>query len=139
MIPIPRNSHAASAKRRVAVIHSASTRPATSAPTANAKGTVNSVYPEYSIGGWIIIDGCRSSGLSPLPSAGATPTSNGDTANTSSAAKNVAKPASTAVATGVTSRIRFLVRNSTAVDHSASSHTQSSSDPSCEDHTAAAL
>ncbi len=40
---MPRNSHAPSAKRRVAVIHSASTRPAASAPTANANGTVNSV------------------------------------------------------------------------------------------------
>ena len=43
---MPRKSHAASAKRRVERIHSASTRRATSAPTANANGTANSVYPE---------------------------------------------------------------------------------------------
>jgi hypothetical protein len=42
---MPRNSQAASAKRRVAVIHSASTRRSMSAPIANANGTVNSVYP----------------------------------------------------------------------------------------------
>ena len=40
---MPRNSQAASAKRRVARIHSASTRRAISAPTANANGTANSV------------------------------------------------------------------------------------------------
>ena len=38
---------------------------------ANAKGTAHSVYPEYSIGGWIIMLGWRSSGFSPLPSGGA--------------------------------------------------------------------
>ncbi len=43
---MPRKNHAASAKRRVAVIHSASTRRTRSAATANANGTVNSVYPE---------------------------------------------------------------------------------------------
>ena len=35
-------------------------------------GTAHSVYPEYSIGGWIIMLGWRSSGLRPLPSGGAT-------------------------------------------------------------------
>ena len=69
---MPRKNQAASAKRRVARIHSASTRRAISAPTANANGTANSVYPEYSIGGWIIMLGWRSSGLRPVPSAGAT-------------------------------------------------------------------
>src|SRR4051794_7549205 len=139
-MPIPSNSQAASAKRRVAVIHSASTLRTTSAPMANAKGTVNSVYPEYSIGGWIIIDGWRSSGLRPVPSAGATAlVTNGDAANTSSPAKNEPKPASTAVATGVTSCIRLRVKNSTRLDHSASSQTHSSSEPSCEDQTAAIL
>src|SRR3954462_10053338 len=68
---MPRNSQAASAKRRVAVIHSASTLRAASAPISNAKGTVNSVYPEYSIGGGIIIDGWRSSGSRPAPCPGA--------------------------------------------------------------------
>ena len=37
-----------------------------SAPTANANGIANSVYPEYSIGGWIIMLGWRSSGFSPV-------------------------------------------------------------------------
>ena len=68
---MPRNSHAASAKRRTTAIHSPSTRRAISAPAANANGTVQSVYPEYSIGGWIIIVGKRSSGSRPTPSAGA--------------------------------------------------------------------
>ncbi len=45
-MPTPRKSQAASAKRRVALNHSASTRRTASAPTANAKGTANSVYPE---------------------------------------------------------------------------------------------
>ncbi len=38
-----------------------------SAPIANANGIVNSVYPEYSIGGWIIIVVWRSNGSSPAP------------------------------------------------------------------------
>ena len=71
-MPMPRASHAPRAKRRVERIHSASTRRVMSAPTANAKGTAKSVYPEYSIGGWIIMLGWRRSGLSPVPSSGAT-------------------------------------------------------------------
>ena len=44
---MPRNSQAASAKRRVARIQSAApTWRVMSAPTANANGIVNSVYPE---------------------------------------------------------------------------------------------
>ncbi len=43
---MPRKSQAARVKRRVAEIHSASTRRASSAPIANAKGIVKSVYPE---------------------------------------------------------------------------------------------
>jgi hypothetical protein len=56
-IPMPRNSHAASAKRRLTEIHSELNRPVSSAPTANANGIAISVYPEYSIGGWIIMLG----------------------------------------------------------------------------------
>ena len=41
-----------------------------SAPIANANGIVSSVYPEYSIGGWIIMVVCSSSGSSPAPSRG---------------------------------------------------------------------
>ena len=52
-------------------IHSALRRPLISAPTANANGTSSSVYPEYSIGGWIIIVVWRSSGSRPAPSGGA--------------------------------------------------------------------
>ena len=40
---MPRNSQAASAKRRVTLIHSDPSRPVISAPTANANGTVSSV------------------------------------------------------------------------------------------------
>ncbi len=43
---MPRNSHAASAKRRTTAIHSPSTLRAISAPIANASGIVHSVYPE---------------------------------------------------------------------------------------------
>jgi hypothetical protein len=42
-MPIPRNSQAASAKRRVAWIHSLLSRLATSAPIANANGIEKSV------------------------------------------------------------------------------------------------
>ncbi len=70
-MPIPRNSQPANAKRRIALIQSASTRRASRAPTPNASGIVQSVYPEYSIGGWIIIVGNRSRGSSPAPSTGA--------------------------------------------------------------------
>ena len=70
-MPIPRNSQAANAKRRMAPIQSACRRRASSAPKPNASGIMHSVYPEYSIGGWIIIVGNRSSGSSPAPSGGA--------------------------------------------------------------------
>ncbi len=81
--------------------------------------------------------GCRSSGLSPAPSAGgfASP-SNGDSRKTSSAQKNAPKPSSTAVAYGATSRSRLRVRKRIALLHSESIRTQSSSEPSCEDHGA---
>src|SRR5438093_3863811 len=84
--------------------------------------------------------GWRSSGLSPAPSAGACASVvNGVAANTSSPVKKAQKPSSTAVAYGVTSRSRRRVKRSTRLDHIDSSHTQSRSEPSCEDHTAAAL
>ena len=37
------------------------------------------------------------------------------------------------------SRMRLRVRNSARLDHSDISHAHNSSEPSCEDHTAAAL
>ena len=40
---MPRNSQAANAKRRIALIQSASTRRASSAPIPNASGIVHSV------------------------------------------------------------------------------------------------
>src|SRR5277367_4361164 len=43
-----------------------------------------------------------------------------------------------AVAYAATSRKRFRVRNSARLDHIDISHAHSSSEPSCEDHTAAA-
>src|SRR4051812_32779575 len=83
--------------------------------------------------------GWRSSGLSPTPSCGATAsTPNGLAANTSRAVKKAPKPSSVALAYGTTSLSRRRVRNRTRLDHSDSSHSQSSSEPSCEDHAAAA-
>ena len=70
-----------------------------SAPTANANGIVSSVYPEYSIGGWIIMLGCSSSGSRPAPSAGGLAlVANGLAKNAASEVKNAPKPSSTAVA-----------------------------------------
>ena len=40
---MPRKNHAANANRRIALIHSASTRRASSAPMPNASGIVHSV------------------------------------------------------------------------------------------------
>ena len=83
--------------------------------------------------------GWRSSGLRPCPSTGgAASSANGVSLKTSSAAKNAAKPSSTAVAHGATMRSARRVRNSTRLDHSDSSQSHSSSEPSCEDHAAAA-
>jgi hypothetical protein len=83
--------------------------------------------------------GCRSSGLRPMPSLGAGEASwNGDSRNTSSAAKNVAKPSSTAVAYGAISRSRRRVRKRIKLDQRLRSSSHSSSEPSCEDHTAVA-
>ena len=61
---------------------------------------------------------------------------NGDSRNTSSPQKNAPKPSSTAVAYGATSRSLRRVRYRIALLHSDSSSTHSSSEPSCEDHTA---
>ena len=84
--------------------------------------------------------GWRSSGLRPLPSVTSPADSpNGVSRKTSSAAKNAAKPSSTAVAYGATRRNCLRVRNSTRLDHIDSSHSHSISEPSCEDHAAAAL
>ena len=70
-----------------------------SAPTANANGIVNSVYPEYSIGGWNIMAGWRSSGFRPAPSIGVGDSCpNGVSRKTSSPQKKAAMPSSTAVA-----------------------------------------
>ena len=63
----------------------------TSAPIANANGTISSVYPEYSIGGWIIIVVWRSSGSRPEPSTGGVEVvENGLAKKTLSPTKNVA-------------------------------------------------
>src|SRR3954454_21540856 len=84
--------------------------------------------------------GWRSRRMRPPPSArGAPRTWSGETAKTSRLTKNAPKPRSTALAYGVTSRMRLRVRKSTRLDHIASSHAHSSSEPSCEDHTAAPL
>ncbi len=84
--------------------------------------------------------GWRSSGLRPLPSATSIAgAANGVSRNTSSAAKNAAKPSRTAVAYGAIRRSRLRVRNSTRLDHIDNSHSHSISEPSCEDHAAAAL
>src|SRR5690242_20318940 len=137
---MPRNNQAASANRRVTAIQSLRRRPVTRAPIANANGIVSSVYPEYSIGGWIIMLGCRSSGSRPEPSGGGIElVANGLAKNTVIAVKKAPKASSTAVAYGAISRTRRRVRNSTRLDHSDSSHTHSNSEPSCEDHAAAAL
>ena len=111
-----------------------------SAPTANANGIVHSVYPEYSIGGWTIMLGWRSSGSSPTPSAGAGfASANGLARNAVSPAK---KPAKTEEHRGRVRRRRRAgagrVRASTRLDHSDSSQTHSSREPSCDDHTAVA-
>jgi hypothetical protein len=84
--------------------------------------------------------GCRSSGFRPTPSAGSGPIvwSNGDSKKTSSAAKNAPSPSSTAVAYGAISRSRRRVTKRIRLDHSASSVSHSSSEPSCEDQTAVA-
>src|SRR5436190_21222673 len=137
---MPRNSQAASANRRVTAIHSDPSLPVIRAPTANANGIVNSVYPEYSIGGWIIMLGCRRRGSSPAPSAGGVAVvANGLAKKTVSMMKKAPKVSSTAVAYGAISRARRRDRNRTRLDHTESRNTHSSNDPSCEDHAAAAL
>ena len=83
--------------------------------------------------------GWRSSGFSPAPSAGAVASSaNGVSLKTSSAAKNAANPSRTAVAHGATMRSWRRAPKSTRLDHSDSSQSHSSSEPSCEDQAAAA-
>ena len=121
---MPRHSHAASANGRTVRSQSLPRRRVTSAPTAKANGIVNSVYPVYSIGGWNIMAGWRSSGLRPAPSIGAGfSCPNGVSRNTIRPTKNAAIPSSTAVAYGATSRARRRLRNRTALDHPLSRNT----------------
>ncbi len=87
----------------------------------------------------MIIAGLRSSGSSPTPLSGAgAVVANGVAKNTSNDVKNVPKPSSTATAYGTTSRRRLRVRKTARLDQIESSQTQSSSEPSCEPHIAAA-
>ena len=83
--------------------------------------------------------GWRSSGLSPAPSATGATLVNGDSRNTMIPTKKAPKPSSTAVAYGATSRSLRRVRKRIALLHSDSSSAHSSSEPSCEDHTAVSL
>ena len=70
-----------------------------SAPTPNANGIVSNVYPEYSIGGWIIMLGCSSSGSRPAPSAGGDAVVvNGFAKKIARNVKNALNPSRTAVA-----------------------------------------
>ena len=74
--------------------------------------------------------GWRSSGLRPAPSTGGLASDvNGLTLKTSSAQKNVARPASTAVAHGTISRRVRRVANSTTAEKSDRTQTQRSSEP----------
>ena len=79
--------------------------------------------------------GWRSSGFSPKPSAGPTGTVlNGEAVSSIRPPKKMAKPSSTAVAYGATSRSRprrVATQREAPADMRSS---QSSSDPSCEDH-----
>src|SRR5262245_28848860 len=68
--PSDRKYQATMVHRRVVVIQKSVTRPAISAATANANGTVKPVNPRYSATGWVIMPESSSSGLSPRPSAG---------------------------------------------------------------------
>src|SRR3954452_23234307 len=111
-----------------------------SAPMAKANGIEETTYPEYSSGGWNIMLGCRSSGLSPAPSTGGFATCvNGLTLKTSRAQKNDASAPRTAVAQGTTSRWRWRFTTSTAAEKSDSSHTHRSSEPDWLDHMAVSL
>ena len=84
--------------------------------------------------------GWRSSGSRPAPSTGAGwVVANGLARKIVIDAKNAPNPSSTAVAYGTTSRRAFRVRKIARLDQSESSSSQSRSDPSWEDQTAAAL
>ena len=96
--------------------------------------------PSTASGGGTSCSGGAAAGSGPCPPpARAASCSKGCAANTSSPQKNAAKPSSTAVAHGAISRSRRPSEQSTTLDHIESSHTQSSSEPSCEDQAAVAL
>src|SRR5579863_525398 len=81
----------------------------------------------------------RSSGSRPAPSVGAglVVRLNGESKKTSNVVKNAPKPSRTLVAYGTTSRSRLRVMRIATLAQIESSHTHSSSEPSCEDHRAA--
>ena len=122
---------------RVRRIHSGPSCRVTSAPTAKANGTANSVYPEYSIGGWIIMLGWRSSGLSPAPSAGGA---------ASAVERRLEEDQQAAEERAEAEQHRGRVGRDLAqpapgeeedrAAPQASRSTHSSSEPSCDDHTA---
>ncbi len=92
------------------------------------------------MGGWIAIAGCRSSGVSPTPSAGAgSSRANGLASNSIRPTKKAPSPISTAVAQGAISRYLLRVANRTAEEVSDSTQAHSRSEPSWLDHIAVSL
>jgi hypothetical protein len=75
-----------------------------------------------------------------MPSTGAgLVCANGSASSSVIEAKKTAKPSRTAVAYGATSRTRRRRANRTRLDHTESSHTHRSREPSCDDQAAVAL
>jgi hypothetical protein len=122
-------------------IQSALVRFVTSAPTMNANGIEKPTYPAYRHGGWNIIAGWRSSGLSPFPSTGVwLSCANGFCPlSTISPRKKTAIPPSTAFAYGAMSRWRRRVAKRATLDITESRKTHRSREPSWLDHIAVSL
>src|SRR3954470_18126866 len=92
------------------------------------------------MGGWIAIAGWRRSGCRPLPSsAGGSTARTGLARNTIRPRKKPAHTSSDAVAHGASVGARRRADAIARLDHPDSSHTHSSSEPSCEDHSAVSL
>ena len=118
-------------------IQSASTRRASSAPIANAKGSCTACTPSTASGGGSSSSGSAAAGPGPRLPAGPGACSNGGRRRPS-ARRRSRQDEQDRRAQAATSRIRLRPRNSARLDHSDSSQAHSSSEPSCEDHAARA-
>ena len=108
-----------------------SSLPESSAPIANANGTVSPTYPRYRSGGWASMYGFWRLGVMPAPSAGAACVANGLATATSRNAKNVDTAPNTGTTQTMRSRAHARFTVTAAAPNPVRTSSQRRSEPSC--------